>query len=226
MKQYKYLGLLLALYITFQLVSDISAGKIISFLGIPVSVSVLFFPVTYIFADLLTEVYGYARSRSVVWIVFFSSIIAGLVYQLVVYLPPIAGFDAGDAYTRVLGSVPRILLGGWIAVWVGGMLNDYVLAKMKVWTNGKYLWTRTIGSTIVGEFANTVLFFSIALYAVIPNNLLFASILSGWLIKVAVEVIFTPLTYYVVRKLKNLEGEDYYDRDTNFNPFIIQPPKF
>ncbi len=226
MKTYKYLGILLALYITFQLVSDICAGKIISIFGIPVSVSVLFFPVTYIFADLLTEVYGYARSRSVVWTVFFSSIIAGLIYQLVVYLPAITGFDAGDAYARVLGSVPRILLGGWIAIWVGGMLNDYVLAKMKIWTNGKYLWTRTIGSTIVGELANTVLFFSIALYAVIPNNLLFASILSGWLIKVAVEVIFTPLTYYVVRKLKNLEGEDYYDRDTNFNPFIIQPPKF
>ena len=186
----------------------------------------MFFPVTYIFADLLTEVYGYARSRSVVWTVFFGSILAGLIYQLVVYLPPIAGFDANGAYVRVLGSVPRILLGGWIAVWVGGMLNDYVLAKMKVWTNGKYLWTRTIGSTVVGEFANTVLFFSIALYAVILNNLLFASIISGWLIKVAVEVIFTPLTYYVVRKLKNLEGEDYYDRDTNFNPFIIQPPKF
>ena len=111
MKQYKYLGLLLALYITFQLVSDISAGKIITLFGFPASVSVLFFPITYIFADLLTEVYGYARSRSVVWTVFFSSIIAGLIYQLVVYLPPIAGFDANDAYVRVLGSVPRILLG-------------------------------------------------------------------------------------------------------------------
>lgn len=226
MKQYRYLGLLLALYITFQLVSDLSAGKIISFIGFPVSVTVLFFPITYIFADLLTEVYGYARSRSVVWTVFFCSIIAGLVYQLVVYLPPIAGFDANDAYARVLGSVPRILLGGWIAIWVGGMLNDYVLAKMKVWTNGKYLWTRTIGSTIVGEFANTVLFYVIALYAVLPNNLLFASIISGWLIKVTVEIIFTPLTYVAVAKLKRLENEDYYDRDTNFNPFIIQPPKF
>ena len=225
MKQYKYLGLILASYITFQLVSDVSAGKIISFFGNPVSVTVLFFPFTYIFADVLTEVYGYARARSVVWTVFFSSVIAGLLYSLIVYLPSVIGFDASDAYARVLGSVPRILLGGWIAVWVGGMLNDYVLAKMKVWTKGKYLWTRTIGSTIVGEFANTVLFYLIALYSVLPNNLLFASILSGWLIKVSVEVVFIPFTYLVVSKLKQLEGEDYYDRDTNFNPFIIQPPK-
>jgi hypothetical protein len=225
MKQYKYLNLLLALYLTFQLVSDISAGKIISLFGFPVSVTVLFFPITYIFADLLTEVYGYARSRSVIWTVFFCSIIAGLIYQLVIYLPPISGFDGNDAYTRVLGSVPRILLGGWIAVWVGGMLNDYVLAKMKVRTNGKYLWMRTIGSTLVGELANTVLFYVIALYAVLPNNLLLASIISAWLIKVAVEVIFTPLTYLATKKLKRAENEDYYDRNTNFNPFIIHPSK-
>jgi hypothetical protein len=224
MKQYKYLGLILALYITFQLVSDVSAGKIIQILGYPVSVTVLFFPITYIFADILTEVYGYARARSVIWTVFFSSIIAGLVYQLAVYLPAAAGFDAGAAYARVLGSVPRILLGGWIAVWVGGMLNDYILAKMKVLTNGKHLWARTITSTIVGEFANTVLFYVIALYAILPNNLLVASILSGWIIKVAVEVIFTPWTYYVVRKLKKAENEDFYDRVTNFNPFTIEAP--
>ncbi len=225
MKQYKYLGIFLALYITFQLVSDISAGKIISLFGIPVSVTVLFFPLTYIFADILTEVYGYARARSVVWTVFFSSIIAGLIYQLVVFLPPAVGFDADASYARVLGSIPRILLGGWIAVWVGGMLNDYILAKMKVKMKGKYLWMRTIGSTFVGEFANTTLFYIIALYAVLPNSLLFTSIISGWLIKVAVEVIFTPWTYFVINRLKRLEGEDYYDRETNFSPFIITTPK-
>jgi len=226
MKHYKYLGIILALYITFQLVSDVSAGKIISLFGLPVSVTVLFFPITYIFADVLTEVYGYAHARSVIWAVFFSSIIAGLIYQLAVYLPPAIGFAANDAYTRVLGSIPRILLGGWIAVWTGGMLYDYILAKMKIWTNGKYLWTRTIGSTIVGEFANTVLFYVIALYAVLPNDLLLASIISGWLIKVAVEVILTPWTYWVINKLKRVEHEDFYDSHTNFNPFIIEAPKF
>src|SRR3989344_4274909 len=134
MKQYKYLGLVIALYITMQLVSDITAGKIIQLFVFPVSVTVLYFPITYIISDVLTEVYGYAKARSVVWMVLFSSIIAGLVYQLVISLPPAVGFPNNDAYTTVLGSVPRILLGGWIAVWVGGILNDYVLAKMKVWT--------------------------------------------------------------------------------------------
>jgi hypothetical protein len=154
--------------------------------------------------------------------VFFSSVIAGLIYMLVVLLPPAVGFDANAAYTRVLGQVPRILLGGWIAVFVGGILNDYTLAKMKVWTKGKYLWARTIGSTIIGEGANTLLFWMIALYGIIPNNLLIASMLAGWFLKVAIETIMTPVTYKVVAKLKKVEGEDYYDKNTNFNPLIIR----
>ena len=222
MKQYKYLGFITVLYVAFQLISDVSAGKIVQLGIFTVSATVLYFPITYIFADILTEVYGYAKARSVVWQVLIASVLAGLIYQLVVWLPPAVGFDANSAYSRVLGSVPRILVGGWIAVWVGGILNDYILAKMKIWTNGKHLWTRTIGSTITGELANTVLFYSIALYAVIPNGLLFSSILSGWFLKVMVEVVFTPVTYFVVRKLKNIENEDYYDKNTDFNPLIIK----
>ncbi len=222
MKNYKYLGIITVLYVTFQLISDITAGKIVQLGIFTVSATALYFPITYIFADVLTEVYGYAKARSVVWQVLLASIIAGLIYQLVVWLPPAMGFDANDAYARVLGSVPRILLGGWIAVWVGGILNDFILAKMKVWTRGKYLWTRTIGSTIIGEGANTVLFYVIALYAIIPNNLLVTSILSGWFLKVLVETIFTPVTYFVVNKLKKLENEDYYDKETDFNPFILK----
>jgi len=221
-KQYKYLGLITALYITFQLVSDVTAGKIVQLGFFTVSATVLFFPFTYIIADILTEVYGYARARSVVWMVLFSSVIAGLIYSVVVFLPPAVGFDANDAYVRVLGQIPRILIGGWIAVWVGGILNDYILAKMKVWTKGKHLWTRTIGSTIVGEGANTVLFYTIALYTVIPNGLLVTSILSGWFLKVGIEVVMTPITYKVIAKLKKVEGEDYYDTNTNFNPLIIR----
>ena len=221
-KSYKYLGIITVLYITFQLVSDITAGKIVQLGIFTVSATVLYFPFTYIFADVLTEVYGYAKARSAVWMVFFSSVIAGLIYVLVVFLPPAVGFDANDAYARVLGQVPRILFGGWIAVWVGGILNDYTLAKMKVWTKGKHLWTRTIGSTLIGEGANTILFYVIALYAVIPTNLLIMSILSGWFLKVAVEVVMTPVTYKVVAKLKKVEGEDYYDANTNFNPLIIR----
>ena len=222
MRSYRFLGWLTAAYITFQLVSDITAGKIIQISAFPVSVTVLYFPITYLFGDVLTEVYGYGRSRSVIWKVFFSSILAGVIYTLVVRIPPAAGFQGNDAYTRVLGSVPRILVGGWIAVWVGGFLNDYVLAKMKIWTHGKHLWTRTIGSTIVSEFANTFLFYTIALYSVIPTRLLVESILTGWILKSAVEIILTPWTYWVVNKLKKLESEDYYDIGTNFNPLIIE----
>ncbi|HZS43180.1 MAG TPA: queuosine precursor transporter [Candidatus Paceibacterota bacterium] len=222
MKNYKYLTWITILYVTFQLVSDITAGKIVEIGIFTVSATALYFPITYIFADVLTEVYGYARARNVVWKVLFASVIAGLIYQIVVWLPPAAGFDANAAYARVLGSVPRILLGGWIAVWVGGILNDYVLATMKIWTKGKYLWARTIGSTIVGEGANTFLFYTIALYAVIPNNLLWSSVLSAWFLKTLVEVILTPLTYLVVGKLKKAENEDYYDTNTDFNPLIIK----
>lgn len=223
MKAYKYLGAITALYVAMQLISDVTAGKIVQLGIFTVSATVLYFPVTYIFSDVLTEVYGYAQARKTLWTVLACSVLAGLIYQLVVALPAASGFDAASAYERVLGAVPRVLLGGWIAVWVGGILNDYVLAKLKVLTNGKRLWLRTIGSTIIGEFANTVLFYIIALYAVIPNAILVSSILSGWFLKVVVEVAFTPVTYAVVAKLKKEEGEDYYDRGTNFNPFSLKP---
>ena len=221
MKQYKYLGLLTVLYDTFQLVSDVSAGKIVSLGIFTVSATVLYFPITFIIADVLTEVYGYARARRVLWQVLLASVLAGIVYQIVVWLPAAPGVDAAPAYARVLGAVPRILLGGWIAVWVGSILNDYIMAKMKVWTNGRHLWMRTIGSTIVGEGANTTLFYMIALYAIIPNNILVASILSGWFLKVVVEIVMTPVTYAVVNKLKKAEGENYYDTNTDFNPLKV-----
>ena len=207
-----------------QLVSDVTAGKIVQLWVFPVSVTVIYFPITYIFSDILTEVYGYARARAVLWTVLVCSVTAGLIYQLAVFLPPAIGFDANEAYTRVLGSVPRILFGGWIAVFAGDILNNYVLAKLKLFFNGKHLWIRTISSTIVGQFVNTLLFYIIALYGILPTDLLVQSILSGWLIKVVVEIAFTPLTYLVIGKLKKLENEDFYDKETNFNPLIIKAP--
>jgi uncharacterized integral membrane protein (TIGR00697 family) len=221
-KPYKYLGLITAIYITFQLVSNTTAGKIVQLGIFTIPAPVFFFPVTYIIADILTEVYGYAKARSVLWMVVISALIMALLYSIVVYLPPAIGFDSNDAYTKVLGQVPRIVFASLIAIFIGGIINDYTLAKMKVWTKGKHLWTRTISSTIVGEGADTVLFFLIALYGIIPTSLLISSILSGWLIKVGVEVVMTPVTYKVVAKLKKVEGEDYYDTNTNFNPLIIR----
>lgn len=221
MKTYTYLGLITVAYVAFQLISDVTAGKLITLGIFTVSATVLYFPFTYILSDILTEVYGYAVARNVIWQVLVASVVAGLLYQVVVWLPSAPGFDGADAYAQVLGSVPRILIGGWIAVFVGSIANDFVLAKMKVWTSGRYLWARTIGSTIVGEGANTALFYTIALAGIIPTSLLFSSILSGWLIKVVVEVVMTPITYRVIAALKQAEGVDHYDHKTNFNPFLI-----
>lgn len=205
-----------------QLVSDVTAGKIVQLGAFPVSITVLYFPVTFIFADLLTEVYGYAQARRVLWTVMLCAVLAGAVYQLVVWLPPATGFEDNDAYVTVFGIVPRILLGSWIAVFAGEILNDYVIAKMKVWTEGKHLWSRLVGSTVLGQFVNTALFYTIGLWGILSDKLLVASILSGWILKVIVEILMIPATYWLVSKLKRIEAEDYYDSDTNFNPFVIK----
>ena len=221
-RKYKYLGLLTALYITFQLISDVTAGKIISFFGFPVSVTVVYFPVTYILSDALTEVYGYAKARSVIWTVLLCSVLAGVFYQLVVVLPPASFFTANESYVQIFGQVPRILVGGWIAVFAGEISNSYILAKLKILCKGRWLWVRTISSTVVGQLVNTFAFYAIALSGVLPFDVLVESVVTGWLIKTAVEVIFTPLTYLVVGYLKRVESEDYFDVNTNFNPLIIE----
>lgn len=223
-KTYKYLGYITCLYIAFQLISDVTAGKIINIFSYPVSVSVIYFPVTFVFSDILTEVYGYGKARSVLWIVMGASILAGLVYALVILLPPGTGFQNNEAYSIVLGQVPRVLIGGWIAVFTGELANNYVLAKMKILTKGKYLWTRIIGSTIVGQFVNTTLFFGIGLSNELPTHLLIQAILAGWITKVLVEAIFAPVTYVIIKKLKREEQVDYYDIHTKFTPFVWDPP--
>jgi queuosine precursor transporter len=223
-RHYRYLGVITVLYVTMQLVCDATAGKLITLGGFAVSVTVLYFPLTYIFSDVLTEVYGYARARAVLWTVMFASILAGLTYQVAVYAPPAPGFDANEAYRRVFGIVPRVLVGAWLAIFAGDIANNYVMAKLKIFSRGKYLWFRIISSTVVGQFVNTLVFYVIGLYRIIPANLLFEAVLAGWLLKTGVEVVFTPVTYYVVGWLKRAENEDYYDHDTNFNPLIVSPP--
>ena len=216
---FKFLFLIASLNIAFQLISDVTAGKIMLLMGAGVSVTVLYFPFTYIISDVLTEVYGYAKARSVLWITLLCSVIAGLLYQVVVALPPAPFFEANDAYATVFTIVPRILIGGWLAVFLGDITNNYVLAKLKVLTKGRHLWFRTITSTIFGQGVNTVVFYVVALYGIIPPNVMVASIIAGWLIKTLVEAALTPVTYLVVNYLKKAEGVDHYDTDTNFNPF-------
>ena len=220
--QPKFLTLLIVLNVAFQLISDATASKIVLLFGFGVSVTVLYFPFTYIISDVLTEVYGYAKARKVLYYTILASILAGLVYQLAIIVPPAPFFKEQQAYQTVFGVVPRVLIGGWIAVFGGDISNNYVLARLKVLTNGKYLWLRTISSTIVGQLVNTTLFYVIALSGVLPASELLTAVAGGWIMKSFVEAIMTPLTYIVVNTLKRVEGIDHYDRDTNFNPFSLK----
>lgn len=221
--RFKYLGLLAVLNVAFQLISDVTAGKIIAVLGVGVSITVIYFPVTYIMGDVLTEVYGYARARYVVWLTVVASVLAGLTYQLVAAVPAAPFFSANEAYVTVFHTVPRILLGGWLAVFFGDIANDYVMAKMKILTRGRLLWMRLVGSTIAGQGVNTIIFYTVGLYGILPGDVLVQGILMGWFLKTLVEFIMVPVTYQVVWRLKRAESVDYYDYRTNFNPFRVRP---
>ncbi len=221
-KRYKYLDIIIILNVTMMAIINVISGKIIQLFIFTLSAASLCIPITYIFGDIFTEVYGYKQARRATWILIFSTIIIAIFFQLAVWLPPASGFKGNDAYTLVLGQVPRIVIGAWIALFAGQFTNDYIIAKLKVITKGKHLWSRTIGSTIAGQAVDTTSFYVIALYNVIPNGLLIHSLLSAWFLKVVIEIIMTPVTYYVVKKLKKLENEDYFDIKTNFNPLIVQ----
>jgi len=201
--KYKYLGLLTGLNITFMLVCNFTAARIISVFGVGVSVTLLYFPLTYLIADILTEVYGYSQARSIIWLSMLCSVSGASVACGQLLVPP-ALFFKDDA-----------------ALLVGDFCNSYTLAKMKVWNKGQYLWFRFVVSTVVGEGVNTVIFYGVALYGVLPNGLLLASVLVGWIGKTLVEVVMLPVTYPIVCHLKKVEGIDYYDYSTNFNPFIF-----
>lgn len=218
---YKYFGLFISLNIAFQLISDATAGKIVLLFGYGVSVTVLYFPFTYIISDVMTEVYGYARARQVLWYTLIASIIAGIFYQIAVAITAAPFFESADAYKTVFGIVPRVLVGGWLAVFSGDISNNFVLAKLKIYSKGRFLWIRTITSTIVGQGVNTAVFYIIALSGVLPISVLFEGIIAGWIFKTFVEIIMTPITYLVVRFLKKEEGIDFYDTNTKFNPFIF-----
>jgi queuosine precursor transporter len=186
---------------------------------------VLFFPISYIFGDILTEVYGYGRDRRVVWAGFGALAFASFMAWVVVGLPP-AGSEFMRAYQpsleMVFGNSWRIAAGSMIAFWAGSFANSYVLAKMKIWTSGRWLWTRTIGSTLVGELVDSLLFYAIAFYGIWAAADVFHIAINQYVLKTLWEVVMTPVTYRVVGFLKRAETEDYYDRDTDFNPFRLR----
>lgn len=220
--RYRYLAFITAFFSVVLILSNIASSKILSLGWFSFDGGTILFPLSYIFGDVLTEVYGYARSRRVIWTGFSMNILMVLIFYIVGKLPP--AFDWGNqaAYDAILGVVPRIVLGSLCAYLFGEFMNSYVLAKLKIKTKGKYFWFRAISSTIVGEFFDTTIFLFIAFAGVLPWNLIWIIWVSNYIFKVGIEVIFLPITYRVVAFLKRKENEDYYDVETNFNPIRLK----
>lgn len=221
-KNYKYLGAISVFFVSVLLISNVASSKIVDFGLFTFDGGTLLFPLAYIFGDILTEVYGYKRSRRVIWMGFAMAFLMAVVFMIVGALPADSEWGHQDAYDVILGWTPRIVLASLIAYLFGEFSNSFILAKMKILTEGKWLWSRTIGSTLVGQLIDSALFIVIAFAGLLPTSLLVTLIISNYIFKTLVEIIFTPVTYAVVGFLKKEEGEDYYDKDTNFNPFRVR----
>ncbi len=225
-RAYRYYDLVMAAFVTVLLCANlIGAGKAcqVTLLGrsFAFTAGVLFFPISYIFGDVLTEVYGYARARKVVWAGFAAQIFAAFMSFVVVRFPPAPGWQGQAAIESVFGATWRIVLASLVAYFCGEFCNSYVLAKMKIASGGRFLWMRTIGSTIVGEGVDSLIFYPAAFLGLWPRELVVQVMIGNYLAKVGWEVVNTPLTYRVVNFLKRAESEDYFDRDTNFTPFSL-----
>lgn len=226
-RHYRYYNLVMAGFITVLLCSNlIPSGKSCLLFGLKFGAGNIFFPISYIFGDVLTEVYGYARSRKVIWAGFGALLFAALMTQVVIHLPPNPDEPLNrhlqPALEAVFGNTWRILLGSIVAFWVGDFANSYVMAKMKVWTRGRLLWTRTIGSTVIGQGVDSFIFYPIAFLGLWSTSEMLKIVLFNWAFKVAMEALFTPITYWVVHALKRAEREDYFDDKTNFTPFSLR----
>ena len=225
--QFRYFDLVMAAFVTILLLSNIIGASKPSYIALPggsewsFGAGVLFFPISYIIGDILTEIYGYARARRVIWTGFAALAFMALMAWVVVSLPPAEGWPGQESYEFVFGNSWRIVLASMVAFWAGEFANSFVLAKMKLWTRGKHLWSRTIGSTVVGQGLDSLIFYPLAFYGLAgwPPELLWQVVLSQWLIKTAWEALLTPVTYLVINFLKRREGFEVFDTDTNFSPF-------
>jgi uncharacterized integral membrane protein (TIGR00697 family) len=217
--EFRYFDKLVSAFVAILLISNLVAPKIVAVGPFLFSGAQLLFPITYIFGDIFTEVYGYAASRRAIWNAFFASFLLASLAAVVVALPPAPGWQDQEAYATVFGMAPRVVAASLIAFWAGEFANSYVLARMKVLTSGKHLWTRTIGSTAVGQAVDTVLVMVIVFAGRVPWTDIVTLIYSGYIGKVLYEAAATPATYAVINFLKRKEGVDVMDRDTNFNPF-------
>lgn len=219
---YKYYDLVMVAFVTVLLCSSlIGVGKISRIGGYTFGAAIFFFPISYIFGDILTEVYGYARTRRVIWAGFAALGFASVMSWAVIALPPAPDWPHQAAYEVVYGQTPRIVAASLTAFWAGDFVNSYILARLKVKTEGRYLWLRTIGSTVVGQGIDSLIFYPLAFFGEWSGAQLLAVMTSNFLLKVGVEAVMTPLTYLVVGFLKRAEREDFYDSGTDFNPFKL-----
>jgi uncharacterized integral membrane protein (TIGR00697 family) len=216
---YRYFDIIAGLFVAVLLISNIASTKIVQLWKFTFDGGTILFPLSYIFGDILTEVYGYRKSRRVIWIGFFSALLMSLTLVLIGLIKPAAGWEFQDAYMKILGQTPRIVAASLVAYFAGEFSNSFVLAKMKILTGGRWLFARTIGSTIIGEGIDTVLFVTIAFAGLYTSHLLFLIIVSNYIFKVLLEIVLTPATYKVVGFLKRREKVDWFDYKTNFNPF-------
>ena len=218
-RQYRYLDTLTIGFVVVLLISNLIGPKICRFGPLEISAAEFFFPLTYICGDVFTEVYGYGASRRAIWLGFFAMALLSLMGQVAVALPPASGWNDQAAFAKVFGVVPRFAAASLIAYWAGEFTNSYTLAKLKLFTGGRWLWTRTIGSTVSGQAVDTAVIILVAFAGLHPLRMLAWMIFSSYLVKVTVEVVATPVTYLVVGALKRAEGADHFDRRTDFNPF-------
>ncbi len=229
-QRYKYYDLIMAAFVAVLLCSNLIGVHKVSSVNLPFygeyiyGAGVLFFPISYLFGDILTEVYGYARSRKVIWAGFGALLFASLMSFAVTGLPPAKTMspEQQQAVNLIFGQTPRIVLASLTAFWFGEFANSFVLAKLKIFTSGKRLWQRTIGSTIFGEAVDSIIFYPVAFLGIWSNEQVVSVMIGNYFIKVLWEVLATPLTYKIVNFLKRAEQEDFYDKDTNFNPFTIE----
>jgi queuosine precursor transporter len=218
-REAKHFDLVCALFVSAYLISQVSSSKIFALGHFQFPGGIIIFPVAYIFGDILTEVYGFARARRTIWIGFFAAVLMSAILLIIQYLPPAPSWNNQRAYESVLGFVPRITVASIAAYWAGELANSYVLARMKVLTRGRWLWTRTVGSTVIGQAIDSCVFGGVAFYRMLPLRAVITIIASIYIFKVFYEVLATPLTYVVVGYLKRTEGIDVYDDTTNFSPF-------
>lgn len=227
-QNHRYFSIVMAVFVTTLVISNIIAVKLVTIMGLFLPAAVILFPIAYIFGDILTEVYGFVLARRVIWTGFFCNLLAVLAIWAAGNLPPAPFWDAAgiydspeaaqQAYQAILGFTPRLLLASFIAYLIGEFLNSIILAKLKVRTEGRFLWLRTIASTIVGQGADSAIFITIAFFGIFSNANLITAIRDQWIFKVVYEALATPLTYGIVNWLKKAEGIDHFDKDTSFNP--------